>query len=637
MSILATFTNLAAPASEDLRLHLGVAKQEPLVFSEGFRAASAVLLLFRFRRLLRLLFSLLLVSAFLHPAPAPQPHASPTDAILMGSAGSEKGALHPSCRLRGISGASRAALSSGPAGNFLAPTHGPFTERGSSALLSVPSRATPFGWVTHRPTTTSTDISTPLWPFLPVVVLLSVALLYPVLMSSRLSVRVRVSYRMLISARAKFSSRVSSLSPLRVHFARCTNAAGNKDIPFETIADMGLLDFVARSYVNSVSSSNQTTGSTVPVNYPNTRSSTRANPNLGPGQGSKVPPRNILGTGSQNRTRSRKLRPLDAVQIMFWNIYHNFTLKLPSADFHDVLSEYDIMFFAETDMLPGEDEAADVPPGFTLISLPRKPLLTDTRRGGGVALIIRDTFSFVKSPLSSPDILVLDMGTMWLIGAYIPPESSRWEGWTDVEPLQKLWETVALCSQSPDKHVALLSDLNARTGSRQASTRQVEWDKRWARASADPEDKVNTRGKAVIRECERNDLCILNGTFMESSTAPGRMTSWQHAGESVIDYAVVSRSLLPLVRKFDVALPLEDEDEEWADHMRICLTLDSAAFTQIPRVGRVTQPTPDFSGSGSIDALYQATLDAKQTKDEALESLWGPVLATSIPLQTRNA
>ncbi|KAJ7166625.1 hypothetical protein C8R46DRAFT_899469, partial [Mycena filopes] len=67
--------------------------------------------------------------------------------------------------------------------------------------------------------------------------------------------------------------------------------------------------------------------------------------------------------------------------------------------------------------------------------------------------------------------------------------------------------------------------------------------------------------------------------------------------------------------------------------MRICLTLDSAAFTQIPRVGRVSQPTPDFTGSGRIDALYQATLDAKQTKDEALESLWGPVLATSIPLQ----
>jgi hypothetical protein len=37
------------------------------------------------------------------------------------------------------------------------------------------------------------------------------------------------------------------------------------------------------------------------------------------------------------------------------------------------------MFFAETDMLPGEEHAADVPAGYTLISHPRKPLLNNSR------------------------------------------------------------------------------------------------------------------------------------------------------------------------------------------------------------------------------------------------------------------
>lgn len=120
-------------------------------------------------------------------------------------------------------------------------------------------------------------------------------------------------------------------------------------------------------------------------------------------------------------------------------------------------------------MLPGEEDAADVPSGYTFFSLPRKSRLNNSRRGGGIALLIRNTFKFTKSALSSPDILVLDMGTFWLIGAYIPPESSRWEGWTDVEPLQKLRETMALCSQSDDKPMALLTDLNARTGSQQGS------------------------------------------------------------------------------------------------------------------------------------------------------------------------
>jgi hypothetical protein len=88
----------------------------------------------------------------------------------------------------------------------------------------------------------------------------------------------------------------------------------------------------------------------------------------------------------------------------------------------------------------------------------------------GVVEASRQSFTFRKSELSSPDILVLDMGTVWLIGAYIPPESSRWERWTDVEPFLKLWETIALCTQSADKHVALLTDINARTGSLQSGT-----------------------------------------------------------------------------------------------------------------------------------------------------------------------
>ena len=36
---------------------------------------------------------------------------------------------------------------------------------------------------------------------------------------------------------------------------------------------------------------------------------------------------------------------------------------------------------------PGEDEAADVPEGYILLSLPRKPTLTAQRRGGGIALL----------------------------------------------------------------------------------------------------------------------------------------------------------------------------------------------------------------------------------------------------------
>ncbi|KAJ7236818.1 hypothetical protein C8J57DRAFT_1728160 [Mycena rebaudengoi] len=49
------------------------------------------------------------------------------------------------------------------------------------------------------------------------------------------------------------------------------------------------------------------------------------------------------------------------VKIMYWNIFHHFTLKLTSDEFSDLLKPCDIMIFGETDMLPGEEDTADIP------------------------------------------------------------------------------------------------------------------------------------------------------------------------------------------------------------------------------------------------------------------------------------
>jgi hypothetical protein len=205
---------------------------------------------------------------------------------------------------------------------------------------------------------------------------------------------------------------------------------------------------------------------------------------------------------------------------MYWDIHPDFTLKLTSSEFHNIFDKYDIMFFAKMDMLAGEDETAG---GYTLVSLPRKPLFSGQRRGGGITLVIRDHIHFVKSNLSSPDILVLDMGSVWLIGAYIPPATSRFQGWTDVEPIQKLWETVVVCTGSQDNGVILLTDLNTRAGSSQVECQFLNF----PRSSSDPDAKTNTRGGAFLDECDNYGLLILNGTSLGETASPGRYTSWQ--------------------------------------------------------------------------------------------------------------
>jgi hypothetical protein len=64
---------------------------------------------------------------------------------------------------------------------------------------------------------------------------------------------------------------------------------------------------------------------------------------------------------------------------------------------------------------------------------------------------------------------------------------------------------------------------------------------------------------------------MLNGTSLEAAS-PGWYTSWQPSGESKIDYTFVSQSLLPLVKT-----PAANPKDDWADDVRICLTLDVSA------------------------------------------------------------
>jgi hypothetical protein len=72
-------------------------------------------------------------------------------------------------------------------------------------------------------------------------------------------------------------------------------------------------------------------------------------------------------------------------------------MAVTSDEFHSLLKEYEIMFFSETDMSPGEEESANVPNGYVLVSLPRQPRLQNARCGGGVALLIRDNITSPKN------------------------------------------------------------------------------------------------------------------------------------------------------------------------------------------------------------------------------------------------
>ncbi|KAJ6479107.1 hypothetical protein C8R45DRAFT_796034, partial [Mycena sanguinolenta] len=126
---------------------------------------------------------------------------------------------------------------------------------------------------------------------------------------------------------------------------------------------------------------------------------------------------------------------------------------------------------------------------------------------------------------------------------------------------------LSLCAAADEtKPIILLLDGNARTQSEQAGGDL-------ARLSADQKD-ISTRGRRILASWKRANLVILNGTHLEDAS-PGRFTSIKKIGEkeAVVDYAVVSEMIVPMVRSLSVATPLPPE-EAWSDHVSLTLKMD---------------------------------------------------------------
>ncbi|KAE9383697.1 hypothetical protein BT96DRAFT_779045, partial [Gymnopus androsaceus JB14] len=130
---------------------------------------------------------------------------------------------------------------------------------------------------------------------------------------------------------------------------------------------------------------------------------------------------------------------------------------------------------------------------------------------------------------------------------------------SDVDPKDRLSGIIAVASTTT-KPLVVMGDLNGRTGS------WTTWVGSPARSSTDP--KTNSRGSWIRDLCRDNSLDILNGTSYESSS-PGELTSFQPNGSSVIDYVLVSRSGVPLLKDGCIRIA----KSSLSDHACLQLTL----------------------------------------------------------------
>ncbi|KAJ7936536.1 hypothetical protein B0H13DRAFT_2261804 [Mycena leptocephala] len=206
----------------------------------------------------------------------------------------------------------------------------------------------------------------------------------------------------------------------------------------------------------------------------------------------------------QKAKGSSEKSDLPCLRITAWNIHGRLAVKITQPDIVRLINDNDVIIFQETFLRIGEERTLQLPAGFEIIAMSRPDLPGFRCAGGGVAAVIRLTVPYkLMTHLCAPDLIVLDLHHLSLIGAYVLPKGSNWREWTDVDPEIRMAEAVTVLSALPDKPLMFKGDTNSRTGDRAPTAALL------ARTSADP--VVNSRGRRLLRLCLDTAMTILNG------------------------------------------------------------------------------------------------------------------------------
>ena len=219
------------------------------------------------------------------------------------------------------------------------------------------------------------------------------------------------------------------------------------------------------------------------------------------------------------------------IKVLSWNIDGHISLKLSCPTFLNIIKSNHIVLMQETHLTPGHHRTLAVPQSYQMFCISRKYKEAYCRPFGGVVAFVRDGIHVTfHENLSSPNVMILETSAFLIIHAYILPEGSRWEGFTDNHPYQKLTEVLSLLV-TMNKPLLLMGDLNARTEClsplqnllRESLNRKAP----------------SMRGKALVQLCADLELAIANG-LPNLGEKNGGYTSFQALGSAVVDYLIIN-------------------------------------------------------------------------------------------------
>ena len=261
--------------------------------------------------------------------------------------------------------------------------------------------------------------------------------------------------------------------------------------------------------------------------------------------------------------------PHHGLKLGMYNINSNRTScyesKVQHPDFHNITKDLDIIGVTEAHL---SSELEIKKPGYHHFVVVRKKAALARSHSGGIAVLIRNHIAThaTMCDWSNPSCLAIRLQgsvlnyerDLYVLTVYIPPEGSSYLKANAIQPFHLLRSSYAKIPTGA--HVVLLGDFNAHTNSQSGDSTEIHPSvlpdidltssyNQPARLSLDKRP-VDSYGRQLLQFCNDRNLSILNGCA--PGDTQGYFTYERGICRSVIDYGLMSQSIWPCVRNFQV-------------------------------------------------------------------------------------
>ena len=264
--------------------------------------------------------------------------------------------------------------------------------------------------------------------------------------------------------------------------------------------------------------------------------------------------------------------------------------KLEDLDFLSLITVYDVCILLETHA----QKCINIS-GYLSYSLPaiKLPGVKSGRYSGGITILYKETLKLSIKPYKRFDnyaiwvkldkkILNLDKH-LFIGGVYIPPSESQYALKTPFDDLEQDFLELS------DGHIFCGGDFNARVSNLKDYIEhydsdcftEFQDDHFLPTDRKNMDDVVNVYGRKFLKFCKSTNSLILNGR--SSGDFNGMYTFHGASGSSTVDYQIISPTLMPFIKYFNVCSPSWFSDHSFL-RCRISLPLKYDSFNSIPKV-----------------------------------------------------